>query len=255
MSVASTYHFVVVFGPERVVKTVAVATAFRGQMGVVNATISAGDSSDRIVQKALGAVANVSWPFSFLEDSCPRVIFWYQLMFRHYPLVILNIRERFRNESHANIAYAARTLSSKYKLLVLVDGSNNDLPNELFRNKRGHFVDVYEMDQEIVESFSEFKIFIAQLREADLADVVYHMIGGVPADYEWLRDSNVGLSGGKLIEGVNQFLDDLQVEAINLKLSALHWHPAMSQFYDLFKTEKAVSVSEIHAELSKITRP
>ena len=60
MSVANTYHFVVVFGPERVVKTVAVATAFRGQMGVVNATISAGDSSDRIVQKALGAVANVS---------------------------------------------------------------------------------------------------------------------------------------------------------------------------------------------------
>ena len=37
MSLADTDNFVVVYGPKGVGKTVAVATAFRGQMGVINA--------------------------------------------------------------------------------------------------------------------------------------------------------------------------------------------------------------------------
>ena len=63
MSLADTDNFVVVYGPKGVGKTVAVATAFRGQMGVVDATISARDSAERIVQKTLEAVANVSNTF------------------------------------------------------------------------------------------------------------------------------------------------------------------------------------------------
>ena len=50
----------VVYGPKGVGKSVAVATALRGQMGVV----LAGDSADRTVQKALEAVANVSNTFT-----------------------------------------------------------------------------------------------------------------------------------------------------------------------------------------------
>ena len=49
MSLANTDNFVVVYGPKGVEKFVAVATAFRGQMGVVNATISAGGSAREIV--------------------------------------------------------------------------------------------------------------------------------------------------------------------------------------------------------------
>ena len=94
MSLANADNFVVVYGPKGVGKIVAVATAFRGQMGVINANISAGDSSDMIIQKALEAVANVSNTLMSVNYSGLRVIFWYQLMFRHYPLVILNIKER-----------------------------------------------------------------------------------------------------------------------------------------------------------------
>ena len=99
-------------------------------------------------------------------------------MFRHYPLVILNLRER-----SSRIEEAARILSYTHELRVLVDSSNNTLPNELFlRTQRARFVDVDEMDQATVESIPEFTVLITSLREADLADVVYHIIGGVPAD-------------------------------------------------------------------------
>jgi hypothetical protein len=253
MSQAYTDHFVVVYGPKGVGKTVAVATAFRGQMGVVHANISAGDSACEIIQKALGAVANVPAKFTPVDHSGPRVIFWYQLMFRHFPLVILNIKEKSPNKPHAEIAEAARTLSSDYQLRVLVDGSNNTLPDELFVTMRGHFVDVDEMDQETVESIPEFEIFITSLREADLADVVYHIIGGVPAHYKWLRDVTAGRSGEKLSEAVNFFLERSQSMAIKLRLLALHSHPAMSQLYDLFKTAKAVS--ETRADVNQVTRP
>ena len=168
----------VVYGPERVGKSVAVATAVRGQMGVIHVNIYGGDSADEIVRKALRSVANVTDTFPSLDYGCPRIIFWYKLMFRHYPLVILNLRER-----SSRIEEAARILSYTHELRVLVDSSNNTLPNELFlRTQRARFVDVDEMDQATVESIPEFTVLITSLREADLADVVYHIIGGVPAD-------------------------------------------------------------------------
>ena len=253
MTQADTDNFVVVYGPEGVGKTLAVATAFRGQMGVVNVGISAGDSAGRIVQKALEAVANFTNTLTSAAKSGGRVIFWYQLMFRHYPLVILNMKERLPNTPHAGIAGAASMLSIHHQLRVLVDCSNNDLPNELFATLRGRFVGVDEMDQETIESIPEFKIFITQLREADLADVVYHVIGGVPADYKLLRMITVGRSGEKFNEAVNLFLVRLLNNAIKLKLSALRSHPAMSELYDLSKTAKAVALAR--ADVNKVIRP
>jgi hypothetical protein len=183
-------------------------------MGVVEVTISAGDSAREIVRMALAAVANVPKTFTSVAYTGPRVIFWYQLMFRHYPLVILNIEERSATDPHAKIAEAARTLSVDHQLRVLVDGSNNALPDELFVTLRGRIVDVDEMDQETVDNIPEFKIFIASLCEADLADVVYHIIGGVPANYKYLRDATVGRSGEELIEAVNPFLLNLLDAAV-----------------------------------------
>ena len=125
----------------------------------------------------------------------------------------------------------------------MVDGSNNSLPDELLETKRGLSVDVDEMDQETVEIIPEFKSFIALLREADLADVVYHIIGGVPADYELLRIATAGQSYEKFSEAVNLFLVKLQSISIILNIEVLRSHPGISKLYDLFKTAKEVSAS------------
>lgn len=87
MSLADIDNFVVVYSPKGVGKTVAVATTFRGQIGVINVNISAGDSAHKIVRMVLGAVANVPNTFTTVDYSGPRVIFWYRLMFRYYNLV------------------------------------------------------------------------------------------------------------------------------------------------------------------------
>ena len=170
-------------------------------------------------------------------------------------MVILNIKERSANDPHAKIAEAARTLSYDYRLRVLVVGSNNTIPDELFATKRGRFVDVDvdEMDQETVESIPEFKVFMNSLREADLADVVYHIVGGVPADYNALRYATTGQSGEKFGEAVNKFLSGLLDATVIAKSTTLHSHPAVSRLYDLFKTEKAVS--QACADVNQVTRP
>ena len=50
---------------------------------------------------------------------------------------------------------------------------------------RGRFVDLDEMEQETVESIPEFIDLITSLLKAGLADVVYHIICGVPAYYHF----------------------------------------------------------------------
>lgn len=92
---------------------------------------------DKIIEKTLGTVANVASTFTSAEFSGQRVIYWYQLMFRHCPTVILNIEERSLNDPCAKIAAAARMLSYSHRLRVLVEGSGNTLPDELFVTMRG----------------------------------------------------------------------------------------------------------------------
>ena len=109
------------------------------------------------------------------------------------------------------------------------------------------------MDQETVEGIPEFKIFITLLREADLADAVYHIINGVPADYKSLRNATAERSGEKFSEVVHIFLFDLLGKAIKLRLLALHSYPTMLELYDLFKMEK--EVSDTSAEVNQVSRP
>ena len=106
---------------------------------------------------------------------------------------------------------------------------------------RGRFVDLDEMEQETVESIPEFIVLITSLLKAGLADVVYHIICGVPAYYQFFLDVTVGRSGEKLIEAVNKSHFNLLVDSIKLKLSALNSHPTVSKLCDFYKTEKAVS--------------
>lgn len=83
-----------------------------------------------------------------------------------YPLIILNVNERSPNDQHAPIAGAARTFSHDHQLLVLVNGSNNAIPDELFATMQGRFVDVDEMEQKTVEIIPEFIVLIDSLHKA-----------------------------------------------------------------------------------------
>jgi hypothetical protein len=64
-------------------------------------------------------------------------MFYYRWMFWSNPILVLNAKERELNKPYAETSDAARTLAYDYKLRVIVDGSDNTLPNSLFATLRG----------------------------------------------------------------------------------------------------------------------
>jgi hypothetical protein len=129
--------FVVVSGQKGIGKTVAISTALKNKCGVVEVNFTAGDSADVIVEKSLKAIANLQYSFSSPYHSGRRVMFYYRWIFWSKPILVLNAKERELNKPYAGISDAARRLAYQYKLRVIVDGSDNTLPDSLFATKRG----------------------------------------------------------------------------------------------------------------------
>jgi hypothetical protein len=191
--------------------------------------------------------------FNSPHYSGRRVIFYYGWMFWSRPILVLNAKERELNEPYAKISDAARTLAYDYKLRVIVDGSDNTLPDSLFATKRGKLISVDEMTKEVLEDIPELQCFIEKLRNEKLDEIVYHIVGGVPADYNLLIDETRGLDGEDFQCAVDVFLKTLQGKAIVLRGEAKLSHPGIGEIYKLFlKTNSLPRSDEL---VQSIKRP
>ena len=248
--------FVVVSGQKGIGKTVAISTALRNKCGVVEVNVTAGDSADVIVVKSLKAIANLQYD-SFISPhySGRRVLLYYGWMFWSRPILVLNAKERELNEPHAKISDAARTLAYDYKLRVIVDGSDNTLPDSLFATKRGKLISVDEMTKEVLEDIPELQCFIEMLRNEKLDEIVYHIVGGVPADYNLLIDETKGLDGEDFQCAVDVFLKTLQGKAIVLRGEAKLSHPGIGEIYKLFLKTNSLPRSDKLVRSIKLPSP
>jgi hypothetical protein len=188
-------------------------------------------------------------------NSGPRVLFWYRCFFLSNPILVLNAKEREPNEPYARISDAARTLASNYKLRVIVDGSDNTLPASLFATKRGEIISVEEMEKNILEAIPEFQPFIEKLRTQKLDEVVYQIVGGVPADYILLTRATRGLEGEEFQYAVDLFLRELQSKAINLLYEAKLSHPGVEKIYERFLKEEILIKNDISVQSIKRPSP
>jgi hypothetical protein len=236
--------FVVVSGQKGIGKTVAISTALRNKCGVVEVNVTAGDSADVIVEKSVKAIANLQYSFVSPHHSSRRVIFYYRWIFWSKPILVLNAKERELNEPYAKISDAARTLAYDYKLRVIVDGSDNTLPDSLFATLRGEIINVDEMTKEVLEDIPELQYFIKKLCAEKLDDVVYHIVGGVPATYNLLISATRGLDGEDFQNAVDSFLKKLQSKAIVLRGEAKLSHPRIGEIYKLFLNTNSVPRSD-----------
>jgi hypothetical protein len=65
-------NFLIVYGTIGIGKTVAVSTAMRNLVGVVQIDVDAGDSKERIMKKSLEAISNAMYTFLQSNYSAPR---------------------------------------------------------------------------------------------------------------------------------------------------------------------------------------
>jgi hypothetical protein len=163
-----------------------VDTALQCTVGVVSVRVSAGAGEEKILADAFKAITRSN--FSFLDHSASarRVLWWHHFFFRQPATVVLEAAERKPPQQYADLDSSARALSHKYGARVLIDASNNSLPDAATATKREKVLELEPMPRELLEELPELQLLHEALKSANLADVVWMCVGGNPADYKGL---------------------------------------------------------------------
>ncbi|RYY42794.1 MAG: hypothetical protein EOO06_20635, partial [Chitinophagaceae bacterium] len=105
------------------------------------------------------------------------MLFFYGLMFKRLPIVVIRVPERLAGQQYADVPSAVRALADEYGLRVVVDGSPNSLPPELLTTNRERILSVEPMSREMIESIPEFQDFIGKLKRFHLDNAVWQVLG------------------------------------------------------------------------------
>ncbi len=118
-----------------------------------------------------------------LTANTKRVLFFYKLLFRSSPIVVISVPERASGEAYAGVTAATRELTDKFGLRVVVDGSPNSIPTDLKFTGRQVVLDIDRMSRDVIEKVPEFEDLILFLKQHHLDDGVWEVFGGTPMDY------------------------------------------------------------------------
>jgi hypothetical protein len=175
--------YTIVAGPKGVGKTCVVQTATEKMYGVVSVNVQPGLPQKEILSDVFIAITRCNPRTVELSASTRRVLWWHRLIFRTPAIVVLNAAERKPTQAFADLDCAARILADGYGLRVVIDASDNSLPEFAKPTKREDVIEVGPMSRDVLESVPDLAELLSALKAADLADVVWACVGGVPADY------------------------------------------------------------------------
>ena len=156
LKVLENSRFIICKGPRGIGKTHMISDALTRTLGVVYVEISPGTTDVDIRNEVHAAIANVKVGLKFVnsETSSRRVLWWYRLLFRRSPIVVISALER--TSAHiqngvplAAIPGAARSLAAA-GFRVVVDASENSISSE--RTRREHILNVSPLPFEVLVS-------------------------------------------------------------------------------------------------------
>ena len=192
MSKYRRQNYVVVTGPKGTGKSCLVDTAFRNTCGVSRVDVEAAMTKREIVDAALREFTGLSSRFSFANPhvNARRVVFWYRLLSRgDSPIIIINVSERQPGQPYASLAAASRILNEQFQIRVVIVGSPGALEPMLFLMEREDLLEIGTMDRVMIEKLPQLQTLFAFVSKFGLGNVVWKVLGGVPAKYEKLDKS------------------------------------------------------------------
>ena len=129
-------QFIVCKGPRDIGKTHMIRDALTRAPGVVYVNVSPGTSYVDIVNRAYAAISNTAVGATFVnpEVGSRRVLWWYRLLFRRSPIVVISATERAAADIKAGVQLAcvpgaARKLAA-VGFRVIVDAAENSISPE-----------------------------------------------------------------------------------------------------------------------------
>jgi hypothetical protein len=159
--------------------------------------------------------------------------------------VVISVPERQTGQNYADVTAAVRALADSFDLRVVVDGSPNSIPPELFSTKRQIVIAVEPMSKEQIESIPELKVLIDFLKSRYLDEPVWKVLGGSPIDYLNLKGLVVKMlsqSDTASDEVVNRVKDHIQTVLFEALDKILNSSANTEAIIECFRKRKANKV-------------
>jgi hypothetical protein len=243
----------VLTGEKGVGKSCLLRTVTSKTPGVITVKVPAKQDEDTIVKNTLKLLTEP--PFKFMDPlkTAPRVIFWHRFFtLGRSPVVVLTVSERELGQEYDGLIGAVRTLVEDYKLRVVVDGSPNSLDETLLRTKRQSAIDIKPMSREMIWQIEQLQDLFKYVKEADLDDTVFAVLGGIPAGYEELwRNAKIDLQDG---QPPRQVIGTHLCAEIYAAIKLVKDAQDMDEIIKLFDKDKSIIPSHL-LTVKKLKRP
>jgi hypothetical protein len=192
-------EYFVVTGENGVGKTCFVKTVTSKTPGVITVYAQPSDNGHTIIGTVLNELTGLNYGFCPPFHSAKRVVFWHRVFtLGRFPIVIINATEGNLGQKCTDLTSAVRILVEKYKLRVIVDASPNSLNESLLRTGRQHVFDIKPMAKEMIWQIDQLQDLFKYSKEADLDDILFAVLGGIPRKYEKLwGNANIALEKGE----------------------------------------------------------
>ena len=246
-------QYVVVSGPKGIGKTCLVDTALQRTAGVVSVRVAAGTSEKEIMAGAFKAITRSSISFLDHSASARRVLWWHHFLFRQPATVVLRAAERKPTQQFADLDSSARALTHDFGARVLIDASNNSLPDAATATKREKMLEMEPMPRKLLEELPKLKPLHEALMAAGLADVVWMCVGGNPADYRGLLGAWQDQECKGLDNVVALFVQNLVGKAMDNVSSAVASSERLQALCDTFRESSEVPSASLKE--MKLVRP
>lgn len=240
LSNANKDQYVVVAGSKGVGKTCIVETVTERTFGVVSVDVQPGKSHDEIKANVFTAVTRCNPRRVELSASARRVAWWHRFIFRTPVTVVLHAVERKPTQQFADLESAARALTYDFGMRVVIDASDNSLPELAKGTMREKLIEVPPMPRSVIEKMPELDDLHAALKAVDLAEVVWACVGGRPARYLQLHGQWMDAGKDSLEAVVESFVHDLVKKAIKNRQTNVVANAQLEKLYALFRQQNEV---------------
>jgi hypothetical protein len=191
-------------------------------------------------------ITNIRSPFFNISANVRRVLWFYSFLGR-FPIVVIRVPERQRDQPYADVTAAVRGLADDFGLRVIVDGSPNSIPPEIKATERQLNIHVMPLERNQIAKISELSELNEFLRKHSLENAVWDVLGGSPQRYMTLAE-NVSIytvddftDPEKIISEVKDHLHSILLDTLNENIT--NCSATTDKILDIFRSQKFTQIS------------
>ena len=247
--------YVLLEGPKGVGKSCLIDTCLMGKKGILRVTVAPNSSQEFILNNCFHEIiGGPSFNITPQKPNVGRVLFFYHLVFRTYPTIVMSTSERPPDTKPAEVTGAIRELAGM-GVKVLLDSSPNSLPPDAKTTERQDIMYIGPMSHEQIRSLPQLKQLFEILDQAGLSSLVLDMLGGIPAKFARLaRALTLGLYHDPHVV-VDNFLCTLVNDVLRECQLMSTREPKFREIFALFKDKDVADMKVLEDKSLELPSP